>query len=807
MLTLNQICSLPKVQILDLSRNRLTRLPDDIANMKALRVCSVMNNNLEDLPTSLGFLESLRVLKITGNPLNESLRSILDGHDGSPSPLNLPLRENEKEIILLTTRIKLHLKAEKHARGSGGESSSESPLDTPRPLKRNVSLRFPVAPPTSGSESAADLKSPSLHKPAIPARSHYRVASGQNTQIHSATLRRPGVTPLIINNERNRSNSESVLQQSLSLKNKRMGMITRKTTELGTVDETRANRNSYHYRGYSHASVLRDKSTNSARKSGSGSSTPVSPLDAGRQLRPFFRRTPSLLLHKKRAECEDPPFKRSMSIYVSMYHVHSMIGCLLSLMKEGTTKKSSIEKHYVNASISLEVLGKHLNDFSNEEGTSSLRSIRMATCDSIFAYYNICKMLWCSIGYVVGATYEPYTRALLLGVYGGMSEARIAFDGLRTKTRATPTSNPAPSLPSLPPDPPPAYGPTVVTTGKDRPQTVRRAPSETAFRYGNAMKSSSNPYASVALIGNGRSRSNSRTTNPFSSATSSVANTPRSESFTVPPTPNTVSLDTPYLDPVHDLAFEKIFHDAQAAIKKGLSILPGIATKFRHILEVASTTFADEVIIALWHRLTTRARNCLEMCEAVQQSLSSTHLNEPGQQTLDFMKRYCKYAHSYTAMMDVFVEANKIELVDPEIRHLLQPLHSLHQAAVRNIRASPWSWALNSDEPPHLPLKQLPHAINTSYHWNNPNLSHMNMNGRIPYGTYWAGNGVNGVAMNGHHRTRGDSGSSSSPYIASQPATPMSAALGPAAVATVPRTPAVDVFSSEYGSFREMYRR
>ena len=95
--------------------------------MKSLRVFSVMNNNLEDVPFSLGFLDNLRILKLANNPLNEGLKGVLDGNDGSPSPLVTPIAENEKDTIL-TRKIKKFLKTEAAALESGGESRYNRPL-------------------------------------------------------------------------------------------------------------------------------------------------------------------------------------------------------------------------------------------------------------------------------------------------------------------------------------------------------------------------------------------------------------------------------------------------------------------------------------------------------------------------------------------------------------------------------------------------------------------------------------------------------------------------------------------------------
>lgn len=114
-----KIYKLPQLEILDLSRNRLTKIPEEISKMKALRVLSVLNNNIDDVPFCVGYLDTLRVLKLGGNPLTHDLRRIVESTDGSPS--RRPI-DYEKDA-LLTKKVKNYLKA---AAAAGSESGGES---------------------------------------------------------------------------------------------------------------------------------------------------------------------------------------------------------------------------------------------------------------------------------------------------------------------------------------------------------------------------------------------------------------------------------------------------------------------------------------------------------------------------------------------------------------------------------------------------------------------------------------------------------------------------------------------------------
>ena len=117
----HKVLKLSQLEILDLSHNRLTSIPEDIKNMKALSYLSLMHNSLGMIPFSLGSLDSLRLIKLIGNPLIEGLKRIVDGNDEEFSPLATPITDKEKEKAL-TKKIKEFLKAEAASLESGGES-------------------------------------------------------------------------------------------------------------------------------------------------------------------------------------------------------------------------------------------------------------------------------------------------------------------------------------------------------------------------------------------------------------------------------------------------------------------------------------------------------------------------------------------------------------------------------------------------------------------------------------------------------------------------------------------------------------
>jgi small subunit ribosomal protein S23 len=96
------------LEILDLSRNKITKLPAEVRNLTSLRVLSVMQNLLEDLPDELSDMNKLQVLKVSGNALKYPLKGVLEMKEAEVSASELA--DNEKESVV-TAELKRFLKS------------------------------------------------------------------------------------------------------------------------------------------------------------------------------------------------------------------------------------------------------------------------------------------------------------------------------------------------------------------------------------------------------------------------------------------------------------------------------------------------------------------------------------------------------------------------------------------------------------------------------------------------------------------------------------------------------------------------
>ena len=556
-----------------------------------------------------------------------------------------------------------------------------------------------------------------------------------------------------------------------------MGIVTRKHPDLGTVDETQANRSSHHYRGFSHGSVLRDRRGNDVKNVGNSSSSPASPAETERQRGAYVRRLSSLPEHKRESHAPNSVIEGAKGVLYSLHLVHPHISLLITVIEDGTSNRSSLERVYCNAATHLEQLDKELHHFDNADATQdpkgrSSKSVSNACRACIQTYQQVGKLLLHNVPQLVSRGDQRYIRTLLLLVYGSLVEARNACGNLKIKVKSAQRARlPRATVPVIHEEQAKAPG-RATTPTRERPNPARRLRSEATLRQTRThghFNSAPNAHSAVPLYINGRSRSNSRTNTLTTSTTSSVANTPRSgESFLIPGTPLTqdgtiVNATSSYPEPDQDVFFERIYLAFSHSVEHGLRAVPLVSLQFSRCLEVARSRYAGKEIQDLWSRLISRGRYCLDMCEALKIRLSTIKLKEPEvRNTKDFWDLCLRFVGAFTKLVDGIQEAKNLKLVPLEIPRILQPVHKSSKVAINNIKNSPWAYVLKHNSPP----------ASVQAQWQ----EHGHNNGR--------------GLTNGHYRTRGGSGSSSSPYVNSVPATPLSAALGPAAQATVPSTPA-----------------
>lgn len=803
-----QVYKLPLLEILDVSRNKISVLPDEISKLRSLRVLSVMQNRLDDLPAGLSEMNKLQILKVAGNPLRSPLRRLLEASEAEIAPS--AMTDNEKEVAI-TAELKRFLRTRHPAATPEPDGPSDKCVDwfrpegfraklqrsdlafeTPRPIpvKRKLSSRFPVIPST-GDGSAPSSRSPSISRPPmIPAKSHYRMASGQQGtgNYHMGALQRPGVNPHAAS-ERNRSNSEGIIQASVAARNKRMGVITRKNTDLGTLDETRAYRNS-HLRGLSHGSVLRARPAMPTPASSSNSSSPSSPIERRRLRDGWVNRMSSLPEHKGERGSNEPMIECAKGILFALFQIHSHISTLMSVVKSDDSRRNSLEIVFYNAGFQIDQLNEVLEnaETSMPEDPDAVQGVvknvkqECVTCVNVYAH--VATQLRNHTAKIVKHGNSRYVRSLMLGMYGSLLELRNACASLKIPLQVAPVQPQAPGL-SIPK---PNKGPpatdrlqrSMVTPTRKTTGPTRRLRSDTTIRHPQLPTAVPTPMTAMSHSAAGspatpsfnpsRSRSSSRSTLMHTSGPSSLA-TPRSgEAF--PPIPVT---SAPRFNPVTGLdeveeerIFEKIFYQLTSAYTSALQALPLARRQFLRCLEAAEQQREFEGTQVLWNNILRRCQACLEVSEKLGMRLSTMKVKEPGgglRNQREFWQLCKSFMQSFVELVTEMREVRSMQLLPQDVIIILRPVQKASREAGRLIEASPWSYLADMAAPGNLygPPLQPPHtqhqmSASTSALASHPNSYHL--------------------------------ATHMSPQSVTIPATHFTAALGPAAQATVPSTPA-----------------
>ncbi|EXJ80914.1 hypothetical protein A1O3_07202 [Capronia epimyces CBS 606.96] len=683
------VYKLGQLEILDISRNKVRRISSDIRNLKSLRVFSIVHNRVEDLPTELCELNKLQILKIAENPLRFKLKKIVETKESEVSFSEMTDHERETAI---TTEIKRYLR-ETHPVVVDAEASpdiEEVPMETPRPLRRALSSRFPVIPSTGSFDTGSEGNRSSPlqpNAPPIPTRSHYRMTSGTQT-----ILRRPGVAPLLSqhSNERNRSNSESVLQASAAARHKRMGMLRKDKPDLDSIDELKANRNS-HLRGFSHGSVLKRNGVLSS-PGGASSSSPSSPRDARRHRLAFVKRLSSLPEHKVEHDWNSPVIEGAKGILYALYQVHPHISGLIAAIRGKEFRRSTLEFTFFNASTHVDRLNEALEqadmvDPEDEDAVENIEStVRQDCATCIMAYTHVTAQLQDNVKKIVAGIDARYVRTLMLLLYGSMAEVRNAIQSFGAEVKlkqglghrrqmSSGNTHPIQTIPeefSTPLQPARASTPTRDRNWPSRPGGRLR--SDTAFQHAvvgtnpvheaNSVPplNTGGPPTPIHLTGttlNGgfptgtsstfsnsgtmnsassaglRSRSSSRTaqlTNGISSL--SLASTPHSgEGFNLPPSASyaaRVNPSTGLTDTQEEAIFEQIFLALTRAYDAALHTIPIAKQQFLRCLEAAEENRQPKSVHELWSTLVYRCKLSIEVSEALQIRLVNMRLKDPS---------------------------------------------------------------------------------------------------------------------------------------------------------------------------------
>ena len=617
---------------------------------------------------------SLQVLKFEGNPLVFPSKEITQPQTSSP-PNETSSRDTEVTEVAVTAQIKKYLRqvgltGRFETEAQTGYESSET-TETPRvPLKRRVSGRFPIK--VSGAE-LPDFRSPNMGRaPPIPQRSHYRGLSQQST-----ATRRPGVMPLTLGNanERHRSNSETILRSERpESRSRRMGVVSKKGSDLGTLDEAEATNRLSHYRGLSHGSAMQGTPM--------GSQEPETPTEQYPP-RPFYVRRLSILPERRReSQVYDPIIEAAQGILYSVFQIHPTIQMLMGLTNDGSEKRSSLEIVIYNTNSHVQELERELQKYemalvkNDDQSSRDNENVHRACQTLVSAYGHVCTLLADNIDTFVDNGDPRYIRTLLMLIYNSIMELRVTLSSVTAGDAHHRRPSDAASL---------AEGYTI------RP--YMREPSATAptiIQRGRPTRSRNGTLTHNPV--NLRVATNVPVTEPFTNgighAGVMASGTPRSgESFA-----SAISRDVRSDTSEDDAQFDRIYLSLQRSVDIVLRTLPNFNVQLTGGLRNAMQKGAPSGQIREWKSLIAMCNNTIQQTEIMRSRLSLIKLKEPGVRSQASFWNLCSnFIASWAETAGRIRSAiNQVPLpLDTRMR--LKPIQQNIKETITAIAQSPWN--------------------------------------------------------------------------------------------------------------------
>lgn len=551
-----------------------------------------------------------------------------------------------------------------------GDTSSEG-ADTPRPVRRVMSGRFPVK--VDGKE-VPNMRSPNLPRaPPIPNRSHYRVLSQQN-----AALRRPGIMPLSMgnSNERLRSNSESLLQRdNKNDRSRRMGIVSKKPNELATVDEAKTNRYS-HLRGLSHGSALQ---SGGSRHDGRA---PTSPAESVNGKTGYVRRLSSLPERKRQSESPDPVIEAAKGILFALDLVNPLIQNLMSLTRTNQSKRSSLEVVFFNAHTHVEELEHSIRDYDTyteedeEIAPKSNANVHSAVITAIQAYMHVCSSLSRHIPQLMKNGDPRYIRMLMWQIYNSLAEVRnagvILQESKPTKTMESVGEAGDEQMLTLRPSQRSNRDKSQTPT-RERPTLMMPPTAAPRMRSATIMHNPSN----LRVMTDSRSMGKESRANTMSAATA---------------TPRTVFADS------DDRLFEPIFVSLQQCTDLAIVSLATVNNIFLGAMRKCGQQGEGEAMKSHWQTLIQRCTFALQTAEQLRGRLSLLKIKEPNIRLQSaFWELINTFINAYYNLVIKVKEVKAITtLLTNEVVAILRPLQKTVRETNNAISKSPWSYILTS---------------------------------------------------------------------------------------------------------------
>lgn len=463
-----KVLQLDTLEYLDLKVNRIEVLPEDLSKMASLKVLALQSNRISMIPVCVGQMESLIHVNARKNPI------VFPPKDQWTLPdLESTAQDGDKEkgdAIIMAETVRLKAVLQQYLRNARQEAAAElrcgkaeggditeqtdvrysDNLETPRPTRRKTSGRFPIKPSVSGTDLRTETSLPNmfLAAPPIPSKSFARPLLGPAANLappaRAIAIQRPALNPVVSAfGERNRSHSESVM--STSMRNRRMGMMTRKPVEASVAEvptETRLN----HLRGMSDGAALQNGKV--GPPSVTDSSSPTSPVDGPSgehrdRNATFIRRLSSLPEGKRKSQMDDPYFGLARGVLYALEQLNAPMKRVIGITRDGA--RSDLQKAYSQAYGATNMLDQLLNrassndeEIDDEEQAKIAEAVRTSCEQCMEAFEQLAVTLQSDLRNLILQSEQPCVRTVMHMLYASLIEIRNTCSKLGIEAQPAP---------------------------------------------------------------------------------------------------------------------------------------------------------------------------------------------------------------------------------------------------------------------------------------------------------------------------------------------------------------------------------
>ena len=669
-----QILQLSNLEILDLSKNSITSIPEDINRLSSLRFLAISNNKVTRLPLAIGDMTNLGRLKVDENPIifpppeifkpsRDKTASRADVQRSSDVCQNVKrfLKETaNKEKQKMASEDELRYVRSMHmcsiARRPLIAVESESNVETPRPPRRSATgRRFPIRPSISGIENGPDgrTESPAEHNPPpIPQRSHARV--GSSTVGNNSLTARPSIAPLAVDkNDVSRSRSETT-SSTASLRQRRQGIVQpRKATgdltlvpEAGSQASDRSSQASTIKPTHTRATSSISTVNSFLASSSAGSSSVASPIEG-----PGFQFGSEALSKsqqiRKTADSNDA-VKSTKRLLFALRQLQRPINDVTQALKQGTSRRLLVEEKAHSAQSVMRELDMLFHRLQNslERGTTTnaeaMQAIVRISARALKSYGAVTAEIKRNSPMLVKLSDGIVVRSLMFQLHSTMIEVRNVCTILGFKTKDTSSIKEAPRISQ-------AWSSKSITPTQPKPPISSRLRNHIPLHTVNSQASLRGvPPPSVPLNTN-ISRANTMTS--LSAATPRSGDTfqihEQSEPIRPPRVSRTNTMRSMMDVGENDEQFDRIFLKLRQACDLAAQALPHCRAEFNSRREHAQTV-GQRHHAQQWMTALKKCELVITHNKALKRRLENVKVNDQG----------VRYQRDFWQLCDAFVHVS-----------------------------------------------------------------------------------------------------------------------------------------------------